>query len=258
MLRDLKSLIFLLQNKSRYSNARIGFGSRVIDSTFDGADVEIGKDCYIQRCKFGTGAIVKDHSAIFDSSFENNSAVYPHCSLSNVKFGAYSYVNEHSMMSGVSVGRFTCVGPYFICGYGDHPTDFITTSPVFYSTRRQCGVSFTETSRYDEKRQTTLGNDVWIGARVFVRDGVTIGSGALIAAGAVVANDVPEYAIVGGVPAKLIRYRFADDVVAQLLDLQWWNWSEERLREAQPYLSQADVNSFLEWTKRNVDSKNNR
>jgi acetyltransferase-like isoleucine patch superfamily enzyme len=154
------------------------------------------------------------------------------------------------MMSGVNVGRFTCIGPHFICGYGDHPTNFISTSPVFYSTRKQCGVSFAETSRYDEKRQTTIGNDVWIGARVFVRDGVTIGNGALIAAGAVVTNDVPEYAIAGGVPAKLIRYRFEDDVVRQLLELQWWNWNEDKLRAAQPYLAQPDVNSFLEWTRR--------
>lgn len=250
MLRDLKSLIFLLQNKSRYSNVNIGFGSRVIDSTFEGANVEIGKNCYIKTSTFGAAAIVKDDCAIFDSSFEKHTAVYPRCVLGDVKFDAYSYVNEDSMMSGVSVGRFTCIGPHFLCGYGDHPTNFVTTSPVFYSTRRQCGVSFAETSRYDEKRQTTVGNDVWIGARVFVRDGVTIGSGALIAAGAVVTNDVPEYAIVGGVPAKLIRYRFADDAVAQLLEIKWWNWSEEKLREAQPYLAQPDVNSFLEWAKR--------
>lgn len=250
MLRDLKSLIFLLQNKSRYAHVRIGFGSRVIDSTFDGSEVEIGKGCYVQKSKFGKGAFVKDNCAIFDSKFDKHTAVYPGCSLSDVSFGAYSYVNENSMMSGVNVGRFTCIGPHFICGYGDHPTNFISTSPVFYSTRKQCGVSFTETSRYDEKRQTTIGNDVWIGARVFVRDGVTIGNGALIAAGAIVTNDVPEYAIVGGVPAKLIRYRFEDDAIRQLLDLQWWNWSEDKLRAAQPYLAQPDVNSFLEWTRR--------
>ena len=250
MLGDLKSLIFLLQNKRRYSHIKIGFGSHVIDSTFDGAHVEIGKDCYILNSGFGRSAIVKDNCTIFNSSFGNNTAVYPRCSLSDVRFGAYSYVNENSIMSGVTVGRFTSIAPHFICGYGDHPTNFITTSPVFYSTRRQCGISFTETNRYDEKRQTIVGNDVWIGARVFVRDGVRIGSGALIAAGAVVTNDVPDYAIVGGVPAKLIRYRFADEVVRQLLEIKWWDWDQVKLREAQPYLAQPDVDYFLNWTKR--------
>lgn len=245
----MKKLLFSVQNKMRYGHVRIGFGTRVIDSTFDGADVEIGKGCYIHKSTFGAGSFVKDDCAIFNSVFDKHTAVYPRCVLGDVRFGSYSYVNENSMMSGVTLGRFTSVGPHFLCGYGDHPADFVTTSPVFYSTRKQCGVSFAETTRYDEKRQTIVGNDVWIGARVFVRDGVAIGSGALIAAGAVVTNDVPEYAIVGGVPAKLIRYRFADDVVAQLLDIQWWNWSEQKLRAAQPYLAQADVNAFLEWAR---------
>jgi carbonic anhydrase/acetyltransferase-like protein (isoleucine patch superfamily) len=79
---------------------------------------------------------------------------------------------------------------------------------------------------------------------------VKIGDGALIAAGAGVPADVSEYAIMGGVPAKLIRYRFPEDVVRQLLELQWWNWGEDRLREAQPQLAQPDVNKFLEWAHR--------
>lgn len=250
MIADLKSLIFLLQNKRDYGHVKIGFGSRVVDCTFDGSGVEIGKDCYVQSSKFAKDVIVKDHCAIFDSSFENNTAIYPRCSVSNGRFGAYSYVNEDSKMGGVAIGRFSSIGPQFVCGYGEHPTDFVSTSPVFYSLRQQCGVSFAQTSRYDEKLQTTIGNDVWIGARVFVRDGVRIGDGALIAAGAVVVGDVPDYAVVGGVPAKVIRYRFPEEIVRQLLEIKWWNWDEDKLRAAQPHLSQPDVNSFLEWVKK--------
>ena len=248
MITDLKSILFLLQNKRRYGHVKIGFGSRVIDSQF-AEGVEIGRDCYIFKSKLAKGAIVKEHSAIFDSKLENNTTVYSHSSLSKIDFGAYSYVSDNATMARMTVGRFTSIGPGFVCGYGEHPTNFVTTSPVFYSTRRQCGVSFTETDHYDEQRPTTIGNDVWIGARVFVRDGVKIGHGALIAAGAVVTKDVPDYAMMGGVPAKLIRYRFPEDVVRELLEIQWWNWSEERLREAQPKLAQPDVNQFLEWAR---------
>ncbi len=250
MLRDLKNLIFLAQNKRNYANAKIGLGTRVIESRFDGDGVEIGRDCYIQKSQFGKGVMVKDGCAIFDSELANHTAIYQHCSISKTQLGAYSYVNENSSLGGLAIGRFTSIGPSFICGYGEHPTNFVTTSPVFYSTRKQCGISFTETSRYDEQLQTTIGNDVWIGARVFVRDGVKIGDGALIAAGAVVVADVPDYAIMGGVPARVIRYRFPEEVVRQLLEIQWWNWSEDHLRQAQPHLAQPDVNSFLEWAKR--------
>jgi len=250
LIDDLKNLFFLLQNKRNYGHVKIGVGSHIIDSTFDGAGTEIGKDCYIQRSKFAKDVIVKDRCVIFDSSFDNSSAVYPGCSVSNVKFGAYSYVNESSSMGDVIVGRFSSLGPQFVCGYGEHPTGFVTTSPVMYSTRGQCRTSFAEKDLFTEHQQTTIGNDVWMGARVFVRDGVKIGDGALVAAGAVVTKDVAPFAIVGGVPAEVIRYRFPEEMIAQLLEIQWWNWDEDKLREAQPHLAQPDVNSFLEWVKK--------
>jgi chloramphenicol O-acetyltransferase type B len=250
LIGDLKSMLFLLQNKRRHGHVRIGFGSRVINSEFAGDGIEIGRECYILNSKFAKGVIVKEHCSIFDSNLENNTAVYSQSSLSKINFGAYSYVSDSATMGRMTIGRFTSIGPGFVCGYGEHPTNFVTTSPVFYSTRGQCGVSFTETDLYDEQRQTTIGNDVWIGARVFVRDGVKIGDGALIAAGAVVTKDVPNYAMMGGVPAKLIRYRFPEDVVRQLLEIQWWNWTEDRLREAQPRLAQTDVNGFLDWARK--------
>jgi len=250
LIRDLKSLIFLVQNRKNYPKASIGFGSRVTNSIFDGPDVKIGRDCYIRSSRFSRGVMIQDSCAIFDSTFDNNSAVYSHCSLSKVKFGPFSYVNEHSAMGGITIGKFCSIGPHFVCGYGEHPTNFISTSPVFYSTRGQCGVSFTDKDCFEERLETRIGNDVWIGGRVFVRDGVKIGNGALIAAGAVVVADVPDYAVVGGVPAKLIRYRFGEDIIRELLDIKWWDWNEDRLREAQPLLSQADATSFVMWAKR--------
>ena len=86
-------------------------------------------------------------------------------------------------------------------------------------------------SNYDfaEYRPITIGNDVWIGARAMVMDGVEVGDGAIVAANAVVTKDVPPYAIVGGVPAKVIRYRFAPEKIEALQLLQWWSWPLEEI-----------------------------
>jgi len=172
--------------------------------------------------------------------------------LGEVSVGSYSYIADRSSVGHTSIGRFCSIGPHFLCGYGEHPAHFVTTSPVFYSTSGQCGTSFVENNSFVEKKEVRIGHDVWIGARVFVRDGVKIGNGAILAAGAVVGKDVPEYSIVGGVPAQVLRLRFAEPVIARLLEVKWWEWEEERLREAATLLGQPDVERFLEWASGGV------
>jgi hypothetical protein len=111
----------------------------------------------------------------------------------------------------------------------EHPLGFLSTSPHLYGAGNLLGAP----AIWDDfPRPPTIGSDVWIGSNVTVLQGVTVGHGAVIAAGAVVTKDVPPYAIVGGVPAKVIRYRFAPEVVRELLELRWWEWPLERILEA--------------------------
>jgi tetrahydrodipicolinate N-succinyltransferase len=114
-------------------------------------------------------------------------------------------------------------------------------------------VSFSDKDYFEENKAITIGHDVWIGARALIRDGVNIGHGAIIGAGAVVLDDVPSYAIVGGVPAKLIRFRFAEDIIKRLLELKWWEWSDDMLCKAQTLFAQDNVHHFLEWANANQE-----
>ncbi len=81
-----------------------------------------------------------------------------------------------------------------------------------------------------------IGNDVWIGASAQIMSGVTIGDGAIVGAGAIVTRDVPAYAVVGGNPARIIRFRFESDLIERLMSIEWWNWSEDRLRSESDFL----------------------
>lgn len=146
------------------------------------------------------------------------------------KIGRHTYI-VNARIARANIGAFCSIGPEVIIGgLGTHPTNFVSTHPVFYSQLCQSGITFSTENLVEELKSVTVGNDVWIGARAMILDGVSIGDGAIIAAGAVVAADVPPYAIVGGVPARVIRYRFPEDVVSILLDWKWWFLSDEILK----------------------------
>lgn len=161
----------------------------------------------------------------------------------NVQVGDYTYSAPNSSIRNTKIGRFCSIGENFISGAAIHPTNYISSSPVFYSTLKQCGVTFSQKDKIEEYKNVIIGNDVFIGANVTILSGVNIGDGAIIAAGAVVTRDVPDYAIVGGVPAKLIRYRFSQDVIQNLKTISWWNWPDDKLHFVEEYFE--DVESFI-------------
>jgi acetyltransferase-like isoleucine patch superfamily enzyme len=146
-----------------------------------------------------------------------------------------TYIAEGTSVGFTEIGAFCSIGPNVsLGGLGWHPTDRLSTHPVFYSSRLQAGTTFVEQgNEFDNEKElphTKVGNDVWIGAGCIVLDGVTIGDGAIVAAGAVVTKNVPPYAIVGGVPANVIRYRFDIDTITALLKWRWWELSNDELQ----------------------------
>jgi acetyltransferase-like isoleucine patch superfamily enzyme len=231
----------------RYPGVRIGSGATISGENRFGRDVSIGDNSYIYNSDVGDNVEIRDGCRVFESSFEGNNILYSHSTIGKTKIGKYSYLSDDTNVGNLSIGRFCSIGPGFKCGFGAHPTNFVSTSPVFFSTRKQCGTTFADRNYFEEHVLTTVGHDVWIGANVFLKDGTTINHGAIVAAGAVVTNDVPAYAIVGGVPAKMIRMRFAEREIEQLLISKWWDWSEADLRAAQKTFAQAGLQAFLEW-----------
>lgn len=147
--------------------------------------------------------------------------------------GAYGFLNVGSIVYGnVTIGRFFSGGRNFEIGVARHPTHTLSTHPFQFSNSW-----FPRTVEIENKNKighiahprTTVGSDVWMGAQAIVASGVTIGHGAVIAANSVVTRDVEPYAIVGGSPAKLIRYRFDEPTRNRLLAVKWWELDIQEL-----------------------------
>lgn len=155
----------------------------------------------------------------------------------------YSYIAINGHLRMVSIGKFCSIGPNLLAGYGIHPLNGVSTSPMFYSTMCQNGSSLSKTNKITEQKPIVIGNDVFIGANVTILDGVTIGDGAVIGAGAVVSKDIPPYAIAVGCPIKILRYRFPEDTIKKLLELKWWNMPEEKLPLVEQYF--FDIEKFI-------------
>ena len=169
--------------------------------------------------------------------------VYPPFFLHDVVVDDYSYITKNASISNCTIGKFCSIGPNFCCGLGIHPTEGISTSPMFYSKARQNGLSLSKEEKVPESRMTSIGNDVFIGANVTVLDGVHIADGAVIGAGAVVVDDIPPYAIAVGIPARVVKYRFDDKTIERLLKCAWWDGTMDDLKEVERLF--WDVDAFL-------------
>jgi len=145
----------------------------------------------------------------------------------------------------IIIGKYCSFGEgVTIFAGGNHPVDFVTTHPLklFFGKSdmsewsHDCG---------DDSEHTVIGNDVWLGHQATILSGSTIGDGAIIGAKSVVRGNIPSYAIVIGNPAKVIRYRFDDEIIEELLKICWWNWPEEKVRKYAEHIASPNISSFL-------------
>ena len=186
-------------------------------------------------------SLVKSERA--NSVVSDKARIYPPYFLHQVEIGNYSYVAKNCAVTNCTIGNFSSIGPNFCCGLGIHPTNGISTAPMFYSQSKVNGSSLVQQPKVEESNHTTIGNDVFIGANVTVLDGVTIGDGAVIGAGAVVSKDIPPYAIAVGCPIRIIKYRMTEEQIAAMQRIQWWNWDDDRLQDVERMFE--DIDGFI-------------
>ena len=190
--------------------------------------LEIGRRCFLKQCRFG------EYNKIFDR-----------CYLVEVTLGDRSYISEDCAMYDVDIGRYCAIGPRVAAGLGIHPSrTFVSVHPLFYSrTNAACTAPVANHNYTVEHLPVTIGHDVWIGSNALLLDGVNIGNGAIIAAGAVVTKDVPAYAVVGGVPAKVISYRFSKAHIQFLETFKWWKKDKDWIKSN--WKAFHDIDTFM-------------
>ncbi len=175
------------------------------------------------RLRFKKSVVDKNCCINSTTKIDENCHILENCLILNSSIERFSYVGRNSMIQNASIGSFCSIANDVFIGLGAHPIDKFSTSPLFYRTSNPLKFKLiNEDSGFLEYQPIEIGNDVWIGARATILDGVIVGNGAIIAANAVVTKDVPPYAIVGGVPAKVITHRFSKEKIEALQQRQWW------------------------------------
>lgn len=165
----------------------------------------------INKIKLKIKNIVNQNTVKIHIDNSTNIAKYVYVSHDSI-LGKYCYINEYSRVTKSKIENFVSIGNNVAIGQGEHDLSLLTTSTVF------CENSYEKLT----EKECIIKSDAWIGSYSFIKRGVTIGYGAVVGTHAVVTKDVPSFAIVVGCPAKIIGYRFEDDIINAILKTKWW------------------------------------
>jgi phosphonate metabolism protein (transferase hexapeptide repeat family) len=195
--------------------------------------------------KLGAEPHIDATASIRDTTFGGFCEVGARTKVAESSFGDYSYVVNDSDIIYTTVGKFCSIAAHTRINPGNHPLDRVALNHFTYRSSAY-GLGPDDAEFFDWRRgfRCVLGNDVWIGHGAVVLPGRRLGNGAAVGAGAVVTADVPPFAIVVGVPAKIVRYRFAPEIIAALERIAWWDWPHERLGTAMQDFRRMSAEGF--------------
>lgn len=217
-------------NSEYINNESVIDGSSIV---YDGAKViksNIGRDCSIGN-----------NSSVYKSDLLGYNIINRNCTLDRSEMGIGSYINQFTVVKNAVIGKFCCIS-WNVTIYGGSSHNYRALSmytEYHWDFIFKTGKKVIESC--ENKAKTTIGNDVWIGNGAIIINGVSVGDGAVIGAGAVVTKDVPPYAIVAGVPARIIKMRFSEDCIERLGKIQWWNWPMSVLQQNERLIRCEDL-----------------
>ena len=164
---------------------------------------------------------------VINSTIHKTAKINSGATIVDSTIGRYTYTCYDDEIVNCEIGQFCSISDEVVIGGAEHPIGWVSTSPVFQNVKHSGPKRKFSEFEFEGIKRTVIGNDVWIGRRAIIKAGVTVGDGAVIGSGSVVTKDIPPYSIVGGVPAKILKYRFDEETIRELLQSEWWNLPDE-------------------------------
>lgn len=181
--------------------------------------------------------------AIRNSFIHTQSKICSGSHVVNTNIDKYTYVGNFCTIIETDIGKFSSIADNCTIGGASHPIEWVSTSPVFHEGRNILRKNFS-THEFKTSQTTIIGNDVWVGNNCLIKSGISIADGAVIGMGSVVTKNVGPYEIWAGNPARLIKKRFSENVINELIKSKWWELTDNELKELAPYINNYE--KFLE------------
>lgn len=203
---------------------------------------------FIYALKYRRAKVYFGSTLSANCSLSQYSVVFSGVTLIDVAVDTGTYVQTASTILHSDIGKYCSIASNVSIGLIDHPMTYLSTNPMFYDASQPLPRFYTSSLRSKKPTRTTIGSDVWIADSAFIKSGVIVGHGAIVAAGSIVVNDVEPYSIVGGNPARHLRYRFDKSLIEKLLQSQWWELDSDVLERYSEYFQDPD--EFIKQIKR--------